>query len=247
MDFQRRCTVALSRFAPIIIALAATGCAGVGETGQSGLGSSARCTTVRTGAWEFELSTGRQVFFSLVDGDLTQSGCFLSYDEDRIFQGSLSGATWNVSSPAGWRFSGTFSGSPATTFLGTFVDAENVPAGISGRYVGGGSAGTFGSTGAEVADDRSGQFADLCSQESADLELPSGVSRADARTTCFEWSNMTDVRFERLFNSAQGIHDEGCSATFYFSLPRCSSMTGGEVWEMACAACFVDIAAAVWN
>ncbi len=110
---------------------------------------------------------------------------------------------------------------------------------------------------AEVGDDPSGQIADAPSEQGINewchntpgdpSLLPSGVSRADARSTCFEWSNMTDDRFERLFNSAQGIHDDGCTVGAYGSLIRCTSITGGEAWEMACAACFRDIAAAVWN
>lgn len=137
MTTQRRTAVVTSGLALLGIVLFAGGCTDVFENSQSGLGSRSDCIRVKTGEWEFELSTGGQVFLEFVGGDLTQSGCHLSYDEDRVFEGDLSGSTWNVSSDAGgFSIIGSFSGSPATSFSGTFIDVNNNPASISGRYVG---------------------------------------------------------------------------------------------------------------
>ena len=137
MTAQRRTAVAASSSALLVIALLASGCPGVLGDSLSGLASGSECVRVKTGEWEFELSTGGQVFLEFVGGDLTQSGCHLSYDEDRVFEGDLSGSTWNVSSDAGgFSIIGSFSGSPATSFSGTFIDVNNNPASISGRYVG---------------------------------------------------------------------------------------------------------------
>jgi len=137
MSRQRRTVVAASPWVLMAFVNLATGCSGGFENSLSGLGSGSECTRVKTGEWEFELSTGGQVFLSFVEGDLTQSGCLLSYDEDRVFEGDLTGSIWNVSSePGGFSFVGSFSGSPATSFSGTFRDSENVPAAIAGRYVG---------------------------------------------------------------------------------------------------------------
>ncbi len=138
MTAQQRTPVAVSALALVAFAHLATGCSGDLEINPSGLGSNSDCIRVKTGEWEFELSTGGQVFFSFVGGDLTQSGCLLSYDVDRILDGSLSGSTWNVTSAdRGFSIIGSFSGSPATNFSGTFVDSRDLPAAISGRYVGG--------------------------------------------------------------------------------------------------------------
>jgi hypothetical protein len=134
---QRRTAVAASGLALTGLALLAGGCPGVVGGNPSGFGPGSDCVAVRTGAWEFELSNGGAVFLSFVDGDLTQSGCFLSYDEDRVFEGDLTASVWNVSSDAGgFSFAGVFSGNPATTFAGTFVDSRGLPAAIAGRYVG---------------------------------------------------------------------------------------------------------------
>lgn len=137
MTTQRRTAVAVSNLALMAFALLASGCPGVLGDSLSGLGFGSECIRVKTGEWEFELSTGGQVFLEFVGGDLAQSGCHLSYDEDRVFEGDLSGSTWNVSSDAGgFSIIGSFSGNPATTFSGTFIDVNNNPAAISGRYVG---------------------------------------------------------------------------------------------------------------
>lgn len=131
MTAQRRTAAAVWGLALLALAHFATGCSGVLEDGLSD------CVRVKTGAWEFELSTGGQVFLSFVDGDLTQSGCLLSYDEDRVFEGILTGSTWNVSSETGgFTIVGSFSGSPATSFSGTFRDSRGLPASVSGNYVG---------------------------------------------------------------------------------------------------------------
>ena len=137
MTKQRRTAFAVSGLALLAFAHLATGCNGVLENNLSGLGSGSECIAIRTGGWEFDLSTGGQTFFSFVGGDLTQSGCFLTYDGDQIFQGDLRGSIWNVSSAAsGFNIIGSFSGNPATTFSGTFIDVNNNPASMSGRYVG---------------------------------------------------------------------------------------------------------------
>lgn len=137
MTTQRRTVVALSGLSLLVFAHFATGCSGIFENSLSGLASGSECIRVKAGEWEFELSTEGQVFLSFVGGDLTQSGCHLSYDEDRVFEGDLSGSTWNVSSDAGgFSIIGSFSGNPATAFSGTFIDVNNNAAAISGRYVG---------------------------------------------------------------------------------------------------------------
>jgi hypothetical protein len=137
MTSQRRAAVTASSWALTALALLASSCPGVAGGNPSGFGFGSDCVAVRTGAWEFELSNGGAVFLSFVDGNLTQSGCFLSYDEDRVFEGDLTASMWNVSSDAGgFSFSGVFSGNPATTFAGTFRDSRGLTAAMAGRYVG---------------------------------------------------------------------------------------------------------------
>jgi len=137
MTTQQRTAVVASSLALTALAILAGGCPGVGTGSPFGLGSGSDCIRVKTGEWEFDLSTGGHAFLSFVGNNLTQSGCHLAYNEGRIFEGDLNGSTWNVSSDAGgFRFAGVFSGNPATTFSGTFIDSKNNDAEISGRYVG---------------------------------------------------------------------------------------------------------------
>jgi hypothetical protein len=98
---------------------------------------SGSCIPVRQGAWEFEIEYLGLTALQFVEGNLSQSGCVLSYDDDAIFFGLLSDAEWTVNAPkAGIRFVGTFTGSPANQFTGTWTDAQGRADQILGTYVG---------------------------------------------------------------------------------------------------------------
>lgn len=102
----------------------------ISVTGQSG------CITVREGPWEFDLSFNGNVILSFVKGELTQSGCNLSYDRDRVFNAPLVGNRWSDDvEQVGFSFTGTFSGSPATRFAGTWTDGQ-ASGPFTGRFVG---------------------------------------------------------------------------------------------------------------
>jgi len=129
--------VTASSWTLTVLSLLSSGCPRAIGGDPSGFGPGSDCVAVRTGAWEFELSNGGAVFLSFVNGNLTQSGCLLSYDEDRVFEGELTASLWNVVSDAGgFSFVGVFSGNPATTFSGSFIDSRGLAAAMTGRYVG---------------------------------------------------------------------------------------------------------------
>jgi hypothetical protein len=83
------------------------------------------CISVAQGGWEFEWTYRGTTILKFTDGDLTQSGCNVSYDDDNIFSGPLEGNQWSGENAANkFKFSGTFSGSPATSFSGTYEDTS---------------------------------------------------------------------------------------------------------------------------
>lgn len=95
------------------------------------------CIPVQQGPWEFSVEFAGLPVLQFVEGDLSQSGCVLSYDDDAIFRGLLTGSQWTVNAPrAGLRFAGTFTGSPATQFNGTWTDGAGRSDRIVGAFVG---------------------------------------------------------------------------------------------------------------
>lgn len=104
-----------------------------GATAQA----SGTCIPVQQGPWEFGIEFSGLPVLQFVDGDLRQSGCVLSYDDDAIFRGLLNGSQWTVNAArAGLRFVGTFAGSPATQFTGMWTDADGNSDRIVGAFVG---------------------------------------------------------------------------------------------------------------
>lgn len=97
--------------------------------------ASGNCISVAQGGWEFEWSYEGTTILTFTGGDLRQSGCNVSYDDDNIFSGPLAGDQWSGENAAQqFRFSGTFSGSPATSFNGTWEDTSGT--GRTGRMYG---------------------------------------------------------------------------------------------------------------
>ena len=93
------------------------------------------CIAVDEGGWEFEWRYNGITVMMFTGGDLRQSGCHLTYDDDNIFSGPLDGALWEGENPVGeFKFSGTFSGSPANSFQGTWTDLSG--SGNSGQMYG---------------------------------------------------------------------------------------------------------------
>lgn len=97
--------------------------------------TSGNCISVAEGGWEFEWRYRGTTFLEFTDGDLKQSGCNVSYDDDNIFSGPLEGNRWSGENTVEqFRFSGTFSGSPATSFTGSWEDTSG--SGYTGEMYG---------------------------------------------------------------------------------------------------------------
>jgi len=110
------------------------------------------CVDVKQGPWTFciEDEWGTCIL-EFVGGELTQTGCFVSYDEDAIFAGQLTGRRWEGENPAEQiAFYGDFYGTPADSFEGIIMttDGSNVSAPLTGHY--GSSARASGTAGIET-------------------------------------------------------------------------------------------------
>lgn len=106
------------------------------------------CVDVREGEWEFCLMNEGNCFLQFVDGELTQTNCFVSYDDDSIFAGPVAGSTWSgENTPEMFRFSGNFYGNPAESFSGTLTltDGSGHSVEMIGHY--GSIPGTAGEAG----------------------------------------------------------------------------------------------------
>ncbi|UCF94570.1 MAG: DUF4214 domain-containing protein [Desulfobacterales bacterium] len=98
-------------------------------------GPGGSCITVRQGGWEFEWQYNGSTVIGFTDGDLKQSGCYISYDFDNIFAGPLSGDRWQGQNAAeGFGFEGRFIGNPAEQFRGTWTLLDG--SGTSGEMLG---------------------------------------------------------------------------------------------------------------
>ncbi len=72
--------------------------------------------------------TGR-IILEFVDGNLKQNNCFVSYDNDNYFSGSINGNYWEgINTIEKFQFKGTFSGNPANRFVGTWKTTEGTDA-----------------------------------------------------------------------------------------------------------------------
>jgi hypothetical protein len=110
------------------------------------------CVDVRQGPWTFcvEDDWGNCIL-EFSGGNLTQTRCFLSYDEDAIFAGQLTGRRWEGENPVQQiAFYGDFYGTPAESFEGVIMttDGSGVTSPLTGHY--GSSARTGGVAGGET-------------------------------------------------------------------------------------------------
>jgi hypothetical protein len=95
------------------------------------------CVDVREGGWEFCLMNEGNCFLQFSDGDLTQTECYVSYDDDSIFAGPLVDRYWSgENSLEQFRFTGYFSGTPANSFSGTLTltDGSGLSVDMIGQY-----------------------------------------------------------------------------------------------------------------
>ncbi len=106
------------------------------------------CIQVKEGGWEFCLMNEGNCFLQFVDGDLRQTECYVSYDDDSVFEGPLVDNRWSGENPLEqFTFSGYFSGSPANSFSGTLTltDGSGLTVEMIGQY--GSLPGTAGDMG----------------------------------------------------------------------------------------------------
>jgi hypothetical protein len=96
------------------------------------------CVDVREGPWTFCVEgDGGNCVLEFVGGNLTQRGCFVSYDEDAIFAGTVTGTYWAGENPREKiAFYGSFYGNPASSFEGFIetTDGYGVTAPLTGHY-----------------------------------------------------------------------------------------------------------------
>jgi hypothetical protein len=93
------------------------------------------CISVAQGGWEFEMVHRGTPLLTLSGGELRQSGCNVTYDDDNIFSGPLADNQWRGENAVlQFRFSGTFTGTPATSFTGTWEDTSGT--GRAGKMYG---------------------------------------------------------------------------------------------------------------
>lgn len=99
---------------------------------------SEECITVTPGEWEFNWEYRGTVIMTFTGGELNQSGCYLSYDDDNFFTGEVIDDEWSGENVLqGFRFSGRFAGNPATNFRGTATGIEGIGTlTMTGEYVG---------------------------------------------------------------------------------------------------------------
>jgi hypothetical protein len=104
------------------------------------------CVDVREGPWTFCLEDDYGgCLLEFVDGDLTQTGCYVSYDDDAIFAGPLEGRFWSGENTIEqFEFYGDFIGTPPTSFSGmlTFTDGSGLYMYMTGHYGSSSQAGT---------------------------------------------------------------------------------------------------------
>jgi hypothetical protein len=92
---------------------------------------------VRPGEWTFCLIVNGICTLSFGGGDLTQDGCWVSYDLDAIFAGRLNGATWSGTNAAEqFRFTGVFQAPNFDSFSGTLTltDGSGTSVPMVGHY-----------------------------------------------------------------------------------------------------------------
>ena len=77
------------------------------------------CISVIEGGWEFQWLYKGMAILDFVYGNLRQTGCYVTYDDDNIFAGQLNGTYWHGRNDVeGFEFEGSFSGNPANRFEG---------------------------------------------------------------------------------------------------------------------------------
>jgi hypothetical protein len=96
------------------------------------------CVDVKEGPWTFCVEgTGGECVLEFVGGDLTQRDCYVSYDDDAIFAGDVTGNYWSGENPREKiAFYGFFNGNPADSFEGFIetTDGSGVTAPLTGHY-----------------------------------------------------------------------------------------------------------------
>lgn len=79
------------------------------------------CISVIEGGWEFQWLYKGTPILDFVYGNLKQTDCYVTYDNDNIFAGPLNGNYWHGANDVeGFTFKGYFSGNPANRFEGTW-------------------------------------------------------------------------------------------------------------------------------
>ena len=77
------------------------------------------CISVIEGGWEFQWLYKGMAILDFVGGNLRQTDCQVTYDDDNIFAGQLNGNYWRGTNDVeGFEFEGYFSGNPANRFQG---------------------------------------------------------------------------------------------------------------------------------
>jgi hypothetical protein len=97
------------------------------DCNSSDLTCPGKCTSVNEGGWEFQWLYQGIPILDFVNGDLKQTDCYVTYDDDNIFAGQLNGNYWQGKNAIeGFTFEGYFLGNPTNRFEGTWESSGQV-------------------------------------------------------------------------------------------------------------------------